>query len=84
MKVSATEASRGFSDVLSRAAAGETIEIDRHGHVVAVIGPPAHSFRSGAFVLELVRRLPVADDRFADDVRSLGSVTVSPQHAWLS
>jgi prevent-host-death family protein len=38
--MTATEASRSFSDLLTRVAGGDEVEITRAGETVAVIGPP--------------------------------------------
>jgi prevent-host-death family protein len=84
MRVNATDASRGFSRLLSRVAAGETIEIDRHGQVVAVVMPPRRAMLSGAALSELLERLPRPDDRFADDVRGLSAITTPASDPWAS
>ena len=39
-RMTATEASRNFSELLNRIAGGERVEITRSGAVIAVIGPP--------------------------------------------
>lgn len=82
MRISATDASRGFSDLLSRVAAGETVEVERHGQVVAVIAPPRQRFLSGTAVIELLRHAPPPDDAFAGDVRALGSILAHPADPW--
>jgi antitoxin (DNA-binding transcriptional repressor) of toxin-antitoxin stability system len=84
MGVKATEASRGFSALLTRVAGGETVEVERHGEVVAILSPPPKSMMSGAALLELIERPPRPDDRFADDVRSLAEVTTSSTEPWPS
>jgi prevent-host-death family protein len=82
MRISATEASREFSKLLTRVAAGETIEIDRHGEVVAMVVPPRFALVSGAKLRSLLERLPCPDDRFAKDVNELSAVVTSPSDAW--
>lgn len=84
MRVTATEASRGFSALLNRVAAGETIEVDRHGEIIAVITPRRRSSISGAELMELFERLPHVDADFADDVRGLALVTCPPVDPWAS
>ncbi len=84
MRIKATEASRGFSSLLSRVAAGETIEVDRHGEVVAVVTPPGRRMISGAALRELVERLPRPDAGFRKDVRGLREVTARPSEPWRS
>jgi prevent-host-death family protein len=84
VRVSATEASRGFSALLNRVAAGETVEIERHGDVVAVVSPRRSTSMRGAELVELFERLPRVDDDFADDVRSLAAITRAPVDPWTS
>jgi prevent-host-death family protein len=84
MRVTATEASRGFSELLSRVAAGETVEIDRHGQVVAVVTPVRPRFVSGAALLDRLAGLPTPDPDFADDVAGLGDVLTPFADPWRS
>lgn len=84
MRITATEASRGFSDLLSRVAEGETVEVDRHGQVVAVLSPARQTTLSGADLLALIARLPHPDERFARDVGTLAEITISPGDPWQS
>ncbi|HEX9376440.1 MAG TPA: hypothetical protein VGB19_09405 [Actinomycetota bacterium] len=65
-------------------AAGETVEIDRHGQVVAVVSPPLRAMVRGSALLELVERLPHPDDRFGEDVGKLREVTTAPREPWPS
>jgi prevent-host-death family protein len=82
MRISATEASREFSKLLTRVAAGETIDIYRHGEVVAMVVPPRLALVSGAKLRSLLERLPRPDDRFAKDVKELSAVVTSPGDPW--
>lgn len=84
MKLTATAASKGFSDVLSRVAAGETIEIERHGHTVAVIIPPRRGFLSGSELGALIDRLPSPDEEFGHDVARLAELIRPPAEPWPS
>ncbi|MGH3789066.1 MAG: type II toxin-antitoxin system Phd/YefM family antitoxin [Pseudonocardiaceae bacterium] len=84
MKLTATAASKGFSDVLSRVAAGETIEIERHGHTVAVIIPPQRGFLSGSELGALIDKLPVPDEQFGPDVARLAELLRPPAEPWPS
>jgi prevent-host-death family protein len=70
-KLSATEAARGFSDVLNRVAAGEEVEVVRNGATVAVISPPRSRFLSAQRFRELLASAPPTDDAFAADVREI-------------
>ena len=84
MRIKATEASRGFSELLNRVASGETVEVDRHGEVVAVVMPPPRAMVSGRDLIQLVKQLPRPDDRFAEDVRKLSEITAVPKDPWPS
>lgn len=84
MRLSATAASRGFSDMLSRVAAGETIEIERHGHTVAVVVPPQRGYLAGSRLLELLDQLPMPDPDFGSDVAGLADVLGEPADPWRS
>lgn len=83
-RISATEASRAFSQLLDRVTAGEQFEITRGGVAVAVITPPRARFRSGAEWRELLESLPSVDDRFADDVLAGRRSLLPPESHWPS
>ncbi|MGQ0773671.1 MAG: type II toxin-antitoxin system Phd/YefM family antitoxin [Pseudonocardiales bacterium] len=82
--MTATVASKEFSDVLSRVAAGEVIEIERHGHTVAVIVPPHQGLLAGHDLLALIERLPASDEKYGSDVVGLGEVLRPPVEPWPS
>jgi prevent-host-death family protein len=84
MRITATEASRGFSELLSRVAAGEIVEIDRHGQVVAVLTPPRPRSVSAAAFLDLLDNLPPVDPDFAHDVERLDEVLEPFEDPWPS
>ncbi len=84
VRIKATEASRGFSSLLTRVAAGETVEVDRHGEVVAVVSPPGRRMISGAALRELMEHLPRPGEGFREDVRGLRNVTARPSDPWPS
>lgn len=84
MRMSSTEAARSFSDVLSRVASGETIEIDRHGNVVAVMVPPRKRSIDAGELIDLVRSAPSPGQGFADDVEGLSSVLGQARDPWES
>lgn len=84
MRISATEASRGFSDLLSRVSGGEIVEIDRHGDVVAIVAPPRRRTRTGEELLNLLNDLPRPDRGFAEDIARLGELTLNPGEPWPS
>ena len=64
--MTATEASRKFSDLLDAIEQGETITITRGNHPVAEIGP-AHR-RTGADLRSALAGIPAPDDKFARDI----------------
>lgn len=80
----ATDASRRFSDLLTRVSRGETVEVDRHGEIVAVVSPARRMLVPGSELLELVRRLPRPDGAFAEDVAHLPRSLRVPKSPWPS
>lgn len=66
--MTATEASRKFSDLLDAIERGETVIITRGNHAVAEIGP-AHR-RTGADLREALAEIPAPDEKFEDDIAS--------------
>jgi len=84
VRITATEASRGFSELLSRVAAGESVEIDRHGQVVALVTPVRPRFVSGATLLDRLAGLPSPDPDFAGDIAALSEVLTPFTDPWQS
>jgi prevent-host-death family protein len=80
----ATDASRRFSDLLTRVARGETVEVDRHGEVVAVISPARRTVVQGSELRELLGRLARPDRDFAEDVFRLRRSLRAPKDSWPS
>jgi prevent-host-death family protein len=64
--MTATEASRNFSDLLDAIERGETVTITRGNHVVAEIRPARR--RTGADLRSALEHIAPPDDRFADDI----------------
>jgi prevent-host-death family protein len=64
--MTATEASRHFSDLLDAAERGETIMIVRGSHPVAEIGP-AH-MRTGADLRSALADIPPPDEEFSRSI----------------
>lgn len=64
--MTATEASRRFSDLLDAIERGETVTITRGNHAVAEIGPARR--RTGADLRSALADVPPPDDRFAADI----------------
>jgi antitoxin (DNA-binding transcriptional repressor) of toxin-antitoxin stability system len=69
VRMTATEVSRHFSNVINRVDSGEEIEIVRNGRAVAELRRPSQPTGiSGATLRELVDRLPPLDAQFAREV----------------
>lgn len=66
--LSATEASRNFSDLLDAIERGETVTITRGNHVVAEMRPARR--RTGSDLRAALEHIPPPDDRFAADIAS--------------
>jgi prevent-host-death family protein len=66
--MTATEASRKFSDLLDAVERGETFTITRGSRAVAEIVPARR--RTGATLRAALADIPPPDDRFADDIAS--------------
>ncbi|NNM97462.1 MAG: type II toxin-antitoxin system prevent-host-death family antitoxin [Candidatus Dormibacteraeota bacterium] len=84
MRIKATEASRKFSALLNRVASGETVEVDRHGEIVAVVTPPVGTLVPGDSLLDILGQLPQFDDGFAIDIERLSWVAASGADPWPS
>lgn len=69
VRMTATEVSRHFSNVINRVDSGEEIEIVRNGRTVAELRPPSQlAGISGAALRELLNGLPPVDAGFAREV----------------
>lgn len=64
--ISATEASRKFSDLLDAVEAGESVVVTRGGVPIAEIRPSAR--RTGKDLRAALEGLPPPDDKFTSDV----------------
>ena len=72
--VTATHASRGFSDLLDAVERGDTIAITRGGRVVAEIRPAAAT--TGRALREALSAVPRLDDDFESDVAAARALLV--------
>jgi prevent-host-death family protein len=81
--MTATEASRNFSTVLTRVQAGEEIEVTRNGATVAVIAPyvPTRGV-TAAELKALFATLPRADDDFIKDLEDIRRESGVPEDPW--
>lgn len=79
--MTATEASRRFSDLLDAIERGETITITRGNHAVAEIGPARR--RTGADLRVALANIPAPDDRFSAEVaEALALLTTEGNDPW--
>jgi prevent-host-death family protein len=79
--ITATEASRRFSDLLDAIERGETITITRGHHPVAEIGPARR--RTGADLRAALAGIDPPDDRFAENIiGALALVTTEEAERW--
>ena len=82
--MTATEAARGFSEVLNRVATGEGIEVTRAGAPVAVISPPKGRLLSAERFRELIAAAPPPDEEFAAEGRAMRETVAAPETSWPS
>jgi len=79
--VTATEASRHFSDLLDAVERGETITIVRGGHAIAEIGPAQH--RTGAGLRAAIADVAPPDEKFGRDIAAtLALVNSEARDPW--
>lgn len=83
-RLTATDASRGFSEALNRVAEGEEIEVTRAGRVVAVITPPRAHLLSAERFRDLLASAPVPDPGFAEDLRAARREIGAAEDPWAS
>lgn len=79
--ISATEASRHFSDLLDAIEAGDAVVVTRGNRPIAEIRPaPRHTGRD---LREALQRIPPPDDRFRTDIaESLDYVVDMTENPW--
>lgn len=79
--VSATEASRRFSDLLDAIEAGETVTVTRGNRSIAEIRPAPH--RTGRDLRVALAEVSPPDDRFAADIAdAVGYLTPEEADPW--
>ena len=82
--MSATEASRNFSDLLGRVSSGETVNVVRNGVSVAIVVPPARTLTSADAFRQLMTTAPAVDEAFGDDVTAARAGIGPPESPWPS
>jgi antitoxin (DNA-binding transcriptional repressor) of toxin-antitoxin stability system len=79
--ITATEASRNFSELLDAIERGETVTITRGHHAVAEMTPARR--RTGSDLRAALERVPPPDDRFAADIAAaLASISSEGEGPW--
>lgn len=79
--ISATEASRRFSDLLDAIEAGETVTVTRGGKSIAEIRPAPR--RRGRDLRAALARIPAPDEKFVTDVNeAMASITQEVPDPW--
>lgn len=83
VKITATAAAKGFSDLLNRIRyRGESFEITRGGVVVALVGPPAPQ-STVRDLFELLKSFSPGGLGLADDLEDIqAEQPVMPESAW--
>ena len=83
-RLTATEAARGFSELLNRVRyRGESFLIERGGVPIGELRPAAPVPFTGADLLALLRSLPPVDDGFFEDVeRAAAEQPGLPESPW--
>lgn len=79
--ITATQASRGFSELLDAVTRGDTITITRAGEPIAVVSP-ARRFTVDALMGELAQLEPLDDGIEADIAGALALITPEVQDPW--
>ncbi|GAA0964062.1 hypothetical protein GCM10009555_000370 [Acrocarpospora macrocephala] len=75
--MTATEASRNFSDLLDAIERGETVTITRGHHPVAEIRPASR--RTGADLRAALADIPPPDERFTEDIAAALELVVTEE-----
>ncbi|WP_120004891.1 type II toxin-antitoxin system Phd/YefM family antitoxin [Nesterenkonia muleiensis] len=79
--ISATEASRRFSDLLDAIEVGDTVTVTRGNRPIAEIRPAPH--RTGRDLRAALTEIAPPDDRFAADIAdAVGSLTHEEADPW--
>ena len=79
--MTATEASRNFSELIDAIERGETVTITRGHHAVAEIMPARR--RTGGDLRAALEQIPPPDDRFAADIAAaLALISSEGEDPW--
>lgn len=83
-RITATDASRNFSDLLNRVSSGERVEITRAGIPIAVMEPATAFFISADHFHAVLAAAPPADAEFAADLSALRKEAGTEESSWPS
>jgi len=78
--VTATHASRGFSDLLDAVERGETVQVTRAGHVVAELRPATPS--TGRRLRDALASIPPLDDDLEADIAAATALLTDDGGPW--
>lgn len=78
--ITATEASRGFSDLLDAIENGETVLVTRGNRTIAQIGPAP--VRTGRHLREALTTAPTLDDSIERDIAAATSLLTDAGDPW--
>jgi len=78
--VTATHASRGFSDLLDAVERGETVQVTRAGHVVAELRPATPS--TGRRLRDALASIPPLDDDLESDIAAATALLTDDGGPW--
>lgn len=78
--VTATHASRGFSDLLDAVEHGETVQVTRAGHVIAELRPASPS--TGRRLRAALEGVPALDDDLEADIASATDLLTDEAGPW--
>lgn len=83
-RISATEASRNFSELLNRVRyRGEVFVVTRGGQAICELRPAATTRFTGADLVTLMRSLPAVDDDYLDGIEeTVRSQPLLPESPW--
>lgn len=83
-QITATEASRNFSDLLNRVSSGERVEITRAGIPVAVIEAAPSMFISADHFHAILESAPSVDADFVEDLKAIRREAGPEESRWPS
>lgn len=83
-QITATEASRNFSELLNRVSSGERVEITRSGIPIAVIESASTCFVAPDHFHAILETAPAVDEDFVAELKSIRQAVAPEESAWPS